>query len=47
MDKYKWTLEIEVQAKDRLEALRYIQDRIRAFILRGADHKEGKLEVNE
>lgn len=44
MNKYKWTLQIEVQGKNEVEAIKYIEDRIRAFILRGASIKEGSIE---
>lgn len=44
MNKYKWTLGIKVQGKNEAEAIRHIEDRIRAFVLRGASIKEGTLE---
>jgi len=44
---YRWTLVIEVQGKNKAEALLRIQDRIRAFIARGASADDGKTEEIE
>jgi len=41
---YRWTFFIDVQAKTKEEAVPRIDDRINAFIRRGASSKEGKIE---
>jgi len=44
MKKHIWTLQIEVQGKNEADAIPRIEDRIHAFILRGASVDEGKIE---
>jgi hypothetical protein len=44
---YRWVFLIDVQAKTKDEAILYIEDRINAFIRRGASIKEGKIEEIE
>ena len=41
---YRWTFFIDVQGKTKEDAILRIEDRINAFIRRGASIREGKIE---